>query len=264
MTGIAPTLEIKETSRNVGDFIKNHKEVFWNIVKPLLPWIVGLYAIDIFVTVVFMPESKNGFSLGSIVANYFYTALVISWHRVVIHGPENAVPMNPFKPQKHELIFLGMGVLLGLAAFVVGFIIGGGAFFIHPALGIAALLILMPLGAYIGYRLSFYFPAKAVNNSITFKKAFSLTKGYFWKLMGASFMASVKYILGIFVFFILVFIVLTILGFILGSIGDNAIIQGIFGLIFSIPVLAYFYPLIIIVGVTTLSNYYLYALQNKT
>lgn len=264
MTGITPTLGIKETSQNVGGFIREHKEVFWNIINPLLPWIIGLYAIDIIVTVVFMPESKNGFSLGSLIASYFYTALIISWHRVVIYGPENAVPMNPFKPQKHELAFLGMGLLLGLGAFVAGFIIGGGAFFINPIFGAMVLFTLLPAGAYIGYRVSFYFPAKAVNSSITLKTAFSLTKGYFWKLAGASFMASFKYILGIIAFFIVAFIILSVFGWFLGNIGENVITQGIFGFIFSIPVVAYFYPLIIIAGVTTLSNFYLYALQNKT
>ena len=264
MTGITPTLGIKETAANIGNFFRENKETLWSILKPLLPWIIGLYALDILVTVMFMADSEHEFGLGGFIAGYFFTCLIISWHRVVIYGAQNAVPMNPFKPQKHEWVFLGMGLLLGLCAALAGFIFGLIFFPISPALGALMVFLLMPVAVYIGFRFTFYFPAKAVNNSITLKESFRLTKGYVFKLLSASFIASLKYIVGLVVYFVVIFLMLGLFSTILGDLGNNAVMQGIFGFFFSLPVLIYFYPILIVVGVTAISNYYLYALQHKS
>lgn len=263
MPSLSPTLGIKDTARNVGEFVRDNKQVLWNIVKPLAPWLVGLYAIDIIVTHLYFSDSKNGFVLGSILSNYFYTALVISWHRVVIHGAENAIPMNPFKPQKHELVFLGMGLLLGITAVAVG-IFAGISFIINPFLGFIIFTAAIIAITYYFYRLSFYFPAKAVNNSITLKQAYSLTPGYFWKLMLSSLIASAKYILGLILLLILIVVTVFIASFIAQQNIEGTIGIAIIELLFSVPVLLYFNPLLVAIGVSALSNYYLYALQNKS
>lgn len=259
------TLGIKETARNVKDFIKANNETFMDILKPLLPYIIGGYFVDMIAThFLFEPDSDYEFFLGSIVASYFTVALAISWHRVILLGADRAEPMNPFKPQKHELGFIFMGVGIAIGLFVMVALIAGVSF----ALGPAGLVIGMPvavlLAYFLFYKFSFYFPAKAVDSSISLKQSFSLTKGYIWKMLFSYLLAAVKPILIIFVY---VFAVMFTLGIIFGLLGMGDSFTGLLSLVITfivmLPVYAYFQPLLTIIAVSILSNYYQHALQNK-
>lgn len=264
MPKLNPTLGVRDTAKNTKEFMQTNKDALWRIVKSLAPWIAALYIIDVVVSRLYFPDSENGFVLGELLASYFYTAFVISWHRVAIHGPEHAVMMNPFKPKKHELAFIGIGLLIGFTG-IVGGALAGSTLLIHPIIGAVAFFSFLIAFLYVGYKICFYFPAKAVNASITFKESFALTKGYFWKLAGAYALSVLRYILGV----ILYLIGVALLGFItaiLGgeSLGENTVAAIILDTVLTLPIVLYFYPLFYAVGVTVLSNYYQHAIQNKS
>lgn len=258
MEHFTPTLGIKDTSRNIKEYVKTYNDELWRIFKPLIPFIAVLHLFDAVISDLFFPNSKNGFVLGGLVVSYFYTCLVISWHRVVIEGPNNYTPMNPFKPKRHELVFIGMGFLIGICSFLlIGVPFIGGAVLKIYALSLVGLLMILVV-IYVAYRLCFYFPAKAVNADITLGKAFDLSKGYLLNIMGASFLASLK---------IIGFMVL----YILGAGVLVAVVMGVTGssdfsftakFILGVPVNLYFQPILTVIGVTALSNFYLYAVQN--
>jgi hypothetical protein len=258
MRPYTPTLGARETGKNTREFVKDNNQTLWTIAKPLIPWIVGFYLLDTIITIFFFPESKNGFQLFSIFAGFLFTVLVITWHRVVIHGPDNYTPMNMFKPKRHEWAFIGMGILLGILFFIAT-LLSGITMSINIALG-SILLIITVLGAmYLWFRFCFYFPAKAVDNSITLKQSFKMTNGYFWKVMGATFFGFWRIVL---IMMTIIFASTFFIEFLTGD-TDNAMLTHGFTLLTNIPLLIYFYPITYTLGVTIVSNYYQHALQNK-
>ncbi len=263
MTHFTPTYRTKETSRNIRIFIEDNMPIFWQIMKPLMPFIVGLLFLDAVLDAFVLPqegEHTPQSGIGSLLSSYFYTALVIDWHRVVIHGPENFTPMNPLKPKKHELAFLGMGIVLGIGLFLIMIVAMLPGVFLGPV-GIF-LSVILALGSvfYFGYKFSFYFPAKAVDNAITFRESFRLTKGYLWKLIATGIRASAKLWLLLLAYILVVFAVMASMAFITSGTGP---LFHLVVFLIQLPMALYFQPLLTIIGVTALSNYYMHAMQNK-
>lgn len=270
MRHFEPTLGINDTSRNVRDFVKEHTPIFWDIFKPLIPYIAILYLIDLGLSLALGVDPETGeqreVNIGSMIAGYFYSCLIISWHRVVIHGPDRYEPMDPLRPQKSDWAFIGMGILLFLVPFIVGAVIGVSA----GLAGMPVLLfLLIPLilgSVYIGFKIIFYFPSKATGNNVTLQESFAMTTGYIWKLIGANFLAALKTFLFMVLYIILGIVVLGIIGATIGGAGlleQAQFIFSIMGVIYALPIAFYFQPLLTIIGVTVLSNYYQHALQNK-
>jgi len=269
MRRFEPTLGIKDTTKNVNAFIKEHMPVFWDIIKPLAPFIISLYIIDIIITNFFMPtDTKTGekieFPLGSIIAGYFYACIAITWHRVVIHGADNFIAMNPFKPKKSELTFIGMGIALFIGIPLIGFILVVATTFFAPA-AMVLIIAIVAFAIITLMRIMFYFPSKATGGSITLKKSRSMmTAGYFCKLYTSYIFAIIKTLLIFIGFIILIFTISTILLLLASKLGPNIIIvQSLLESILIIPAIIYFQPLFTIIWVTILSNYYQHALQNK-
>lgn len=261
-----PTLNATETGRDVRAFVKQFMPVFWRILKPLLPWIIACHLLDAIITAMFFAPDGE-FMLGTILSAYFYTSLVISWHRVVIDGPDNAVPMNPFKPQRHEWAFIGVGVGLYLALILIAVLVGGMAAAIHPVVGVALGLMFMLAGLYVFLRIALYFPAKAVNRSLTIKEAYPLTKGLIWKILWAPFVASWRVILGLMGY---VFAAAIVVGLMLSLAGPTieadtmpVWIESALNFALTLPMIVYFEPLLYVLGVGCLSNYYLYAIGRR-
>jgi hypothetical protein len=257
MERFAPTFGIKDTSKNIKQFIRENNSEVWKIFKPFIPFIVGLHLFDALIGGIF-PKSTGAFVLGGILASYFYTCLAISWHRVVIKGVDNYTPVNPFKPKKHELIFLGMGVVIGVFIFVVLGVTFGLAIAMESlVMGLIATGIVVA-AIYVSYRVVFYFPAKAIDANITLHESFDMTKGYLWKLISASFLASIKWLPPM-IFYSFVVRVISLI-----YIEESGLDAGfyIMTLVLSLPVLLYFQVFLTVIGVTAISNYYLYALQN--
>lgn len=267
MTGIEPTNGATASAKNVSTYIKENKPYYWAIFKPLLSWVLGLAIFDLVVNLVFFPNTQGFFALGGLIGNYFYAALAISWHRVVIYGGEKAVPMNPFKPKKHELIFMVMSIVLALAIGIISVITIALISFIfmaiHPVLGVLSTVGIIFIFLYITYRFSFYFPAKAIDKSISLKDAFKLTKGYFLKMTGALFLANLKYFIALAIFYIVTIFILNSTMALKSEPVFDGFLSNSIGFIFSLPIIIYFYPILTIVGVSVLSNFYLYVLQNK-
>ncbi len=267
MLHFTPTLGIKETSENAKTFVKDNMDVFWDVFKPLIPYIVGLYCLDILITSFLMPTNEvtgqpYEFPLGQLIAGYFYTCLAITWHRIVIHGDKGFMPMNPFKPQRSELAFVGMGILIYVLFFLCGALVGLSSALIHKSL----FMLIFPtilFGIYGWMKIMFYFPAKATGRHIPFKQSWAMTKGYVWKMIASSFLAIIKLLLLAILYSIVGGIIVGILVAALTSIGISLYLAAaIAGTLFLLPFLVYFQPLFTILWVTILSNYYQYVMQN--
>lgn len=268
MIHFKPTLGIKDTAKNVNNFVKDNMEVFWDVFKPLAPYVAVLTILDIVVTEFLMPiDTDTGepyeFPLGELIAGYFFTCLAITWHRVVIHGADRYEPMNPLNPKKSELAFVGMGILLFMMFFIGGMAIGLGSAMISPAL----LLLLFPfifVGVIIWTKCMFYFPAKATGKHISLGQSFQMTKGYTWKLIAASFMAYLKILLLAIVYLIGGGILLAGGFFAISSLGiESKLPSALLQIIYTLPLTLFFQPLFAVIWVTVLSNYYQYVLQNE-
>lgn len=261
MPGIQPTYGIIETGRNVYAFTNAHKKELWGILLPLLPWILALHFFDVVAQAVLPPE-KEIFAFGSLFATYFYACFAISWHRVLLFGAEHAQRMNPFKPEKSDLGFFFMGLVLWVAFFVMGFAVGylqatGSSMTLYAAISTFVLL-------YFFYKMSFYFPAKAVRSHMSLHESFMRTRGYFWRMVIAPFLSMWRSLLVFCLFFIMMVIVIgavaPVLGYINPEVPPPPAFQLLLGVLIT-PAVVYFYPLFYAYGVGVLSNYYQHALQ---
>ncbi|AEP10610.1 putative membrane protein [Micavibrio aeruginosavorus ARL-13] len=268
MPGIQPTYGIIETGRNVRAFTKGHQQEFWALLVPILPWIIGLDLVDVLGNMMW-PALKGKFVFGSLVAGYFCACFIIGWHRVLLHGPERAKPVDPFHPEKSDLAFIGMGWLLVVAGFalVVFSTVLGAALFsavsLRPAVGLLTLAAILGV-LYCGYRLCFYFPAKAVRSHMSFKESFDRTDGYVWRLLCTPFVGAWRLFLGCFAYSFAVGFIAGFIGHVIGvqkGVPAPMGFQFFVGLL-QLPMAFYFIPLFTAFGVGVLSNYYQYSLQN--
>lgn len=260
-----PAFEVKEVSRKSQDYVRSHVDVFWNIFKPFVPYIIILTILDSVVTTFYMPldpmtGDPHEFSLGSVISGYFYVCLVISWHRLVIHGPDDFEPMKPLKPKKSELEFIGMIFLLTfLFILTVAVPLGVGIFMLGPVGGGIVGTIIAIIGIKFALKLAFYFPAKATGNDITLRESFKMTTGYIWKLLWASFWAPLK-MTGILLLYGIVGLGI-IFSFFYSFPEASLWVEVLLTVLFVLPIALYFQPIITIISITVLSNYYQYALR---
>ncbi len=238
-----------------------------------MPYILALTVLDVLINFFLaqkgISKEYREIGIGEIISGYFFSCLMVSWHRVVIHGPDRYEPMNPFKPKLSEWAFIGMGVLIFLiAGFVGGLFIGGFSVIAAHMQSPHIFALIFPVIVLIVYciiRYSFYFPAKATENSITLKQSILMSKGYVWKLFASNILAALK------TFFIMIgylIIGIVVLGMISGVAAvafqiDPKAVGQFLGLFLALPIVLYFQPLLAIIGITVLSNYYQHALQTK-
>lgn len=256
MSIFVPTLGIKDTSQNVRNFVDENKDVFWDVFKPLMPYIVTLFFIDTVLAAFF----NFPFPIGQIISSYFMMALIITWHRVVIHGRDNYVPVNPLAPKKSELMFIGMGVFLSLAGILAIFSFTYFGALLGKPVAFVGAFVSVVLFIFMIFRFSFYFPAKATGAPITLAQSYRMSGGYCVKIFIANLRATFRLLIlaicyGL-VFGIIVGVLSTVLS---GSAGIAHLVQ----FAFQMPLKLYFEPLITVIGITVLSNYYQYVLQNK-
>lgn len=277
------TLHVSKTRYNVSDFVRNNKKDLWNIFLPLLPFILGLHLLDAVISDLYYSDGERGigifmrylsnkdtdaFEIGALLSNYFLVCLVISWHRFVIQGVDSYMPMKPFAPKKHELAFIGLGILgnviyllfMNLYARVMFYLLSmGDEAPVSQGYTVLFFWIFFSLTMYILYRFCLYFPAKAVNAKITLRKAFSLSGGHLWRLFFVTIRATFMW-------------GLLALAYALSASMASIAIQSFFQIssweyvvsfILYLPLLLYFAPILTVLGVTALSNYYLYAIQNE-
>lgn len=268
MERFEPSYPVIETGKNVRNFVKTNKSEFWKIFKPLFPFIVGLQLLDTLITGAFYPVEGTGFFGGSILSAYLSLVLSLSWYRVVIHGVHNYIPMNPFKPQRHELPFISMGLVIGLGVFFLITIFDSIlvtildsrdgnyvlSFNVIHALACAALVIII----YFSYRISFYFPSKATDSDITLSKAYQLNYGYLLRLLSVIFLVYWRVFVQILIFYFLWLILVETTTRLFPFCDEY---PDLIFFIHLLPYFAYFGPLLTVLGATVFSNYYLYAVQ---
>ncbi len=276
MTPYRATAGIGESAKNARAFVREHKSIFWDIFKPLIPFIAVLTLIDVAIAYFQIsqnPDSELAGSItpGGLIAYYFFSALIISWHRVVLDGPDRFQAMNPLKPENRDWAFIGMGLLVGLIAFAVPMIIGVITGIIAGVTGMTFLMILIApaviFAIYLTFKFLFYFPSKATGNNLSLKQSYRLTKGYVWKIIAANILAGWRVYLVMIGYMILAFASLGFLGVAAGvsGAGEEHLTNAGFvaGALIMIPVTFYFQPILTVLGVTVLSNFYQHALQNR-
>ncbi len=257
---------ISDACRQARLFITINKEHLWSSFKLIAPYIIGLTILDILFDTFVFTVDENGKNIkspaiGAIISSYFWACFVITWHRVVLHGADNYISVNPFKPKKSELAFIGTGILIIILAVIVGAFAGAILSVTKsPAIITVGLLILSIMAFIAGLRLSFYFPAKATGNDLTLKQAFRMSKGYAWNMFITSMWAPIKTMLLLILYFILGLIVV---GILLVSLGGGQLITGLLSILFTLPILVFFNPILAAFGVTVVSNFYQHALQNR-
>lgn len=261
MSFFKPSYDAGVAAIHVRSFVKEHHDVFLKILKPLLPYIAGFQLLDAVISDMYFSNSKDGFSLFGILSAYFVMALVISWHRVVIHGVQNYEPMNPFAPKKNEILFIVVGIAIPVVLTLIFLFVAFLSRNTGPLSIVMLVLLFIPIALYVFYRCSFYFPAKAVDSSMTLKQAYALSKGYLWKLIFASFLASWRVVLitwGASLVMIGVGAVFSVaLPFVVAGVHHTLIF------VLTLPITLYLEPLLTVLGVSVLSNYYLYAIQHS-
>lgn len=263
-----PTSGIRETGRNTQNYVLNHLDTFWAILKPLLPYLFALLAFDQIIRMMLGIDPETGsykeFMLGEIVSAYFLSCLVISWHRVIIHGADNYKAVDPFKPEKRDIAYMAMAIGLIIAAMILGAVGGAITSIIHKGLFVIFLIALIPVILFLFMRLSFYFPAKATGADLTLKESFALSKGYALRLFFTPIFATWKVILATIVYAIIAFAIVFAIGMMLGgNINGASPVSLMLEFIASLPIALFLNPLISILSITVLSNYYQYATQNQ-
>lgn len=258
-----PSYPLLETGANVRNFVKTNKSEFWEIFKPLLPFIVGLQFLDALITHTFFSESEFNFFGGGLLSVYFTMTLSLSWYRVVIHGVHNYTPMNPFKPQRHELPFIGLGLVIGIGVFLsVVMFKNWDAYLSTLGLSDNVILIFLStvflLAIYFSYRFSFYFPSKATDSDITLNEAYQLNYSYLLLLFGVMFLVYWRIVVQMLIFSILWILFFGRIHWLFFSYEEY---PSILYFIMILPYIAYFGPLLTVLGATVFSNYYLYAVQ---
>lgn len=261
MTELRPIFSSRESALQVRNFVKDQHDVFLDLLRPMIPYIAGFHLLDALITDAFFQDSKHGFSLfGSLISPYFLTVLIISWHRVVIHGRGNYTAMNPFSPKYHEMMFIVTGLMIVLIPMFSLFLVG---VLVKSIVGVSGLpIVLLPLAVaaiYCMYRCCLIFPALAVGTDITLKQAFFLSNGYLLKVFCSTILSVWRIVLLTVVYMIAAVGLMSALSPVLSlSTAGNTI-----GFIFMLPVIAYLDPLMTVLGVTVLSNYYMHAVQNR-
>ena len=266
MAHYQPTYGARETGRNVRAFVRANKAMFWSMLKPLMAAMLMVVAFELF----FLLASGTSSMLFSLLYGYLYMALAVNWHRAVILGPNSYTAVDLINPRHNEMVFLGMMYGIPVLTFLIcmGFgIVIGIAGMLHPAVWVVGSLLIVGFSVWLTLRWSFYFPARAVNTPITLKEAYNLSRGYVWKMICAHFFATWRITLLIFGLILLPmavgFIPLMFEGWRTYLSGTGEIVGIMFFVVLYLvgllPVYLYMLPLLSVMWVNILSNYYLHA-----
>lgn len=264
VTQYIPTRTVEATSENIKNFVSEHDKYIWKIWLPLvLPYLILDHALNYIVFLNFHGDDVGYYYmmvpifLGNILNAAIIALLAINWHRLVIRGRDEFDLMNLLKPTKNELWFISFAILLSVIElsstvfteeivrtliprpFTVGFLIEFSFLFFI---------------SYLMYRISFVFPAKAVSVDITFFDAWKLSHGTFWGMVFSVIRASLS-LIGLFIIFIVIILVLTFLL-------PNPVLS-IMGYLDDVVMVVYFVPRFMVIGITALSNYYMFAMKQE-
>lgn len=289
-----PTLSSKETSGNVRDFVEDHRSDLVQLMKSVLPFLIFFVSANIYVqyflnldAVQYMRDVKVPESLPDIIQlmtdvqiysyskvftwvsfifqigiGYCFAVVAVGWHRLVLLGRNNYTPMSFLHPKRHELEFVIMWTILGT-------ILPASAVFLFK-IDIWLVVMMLIVLPYIFFKVSFYFPAKALDSNVSLGASFQLTSGYFVKFLFAMIRSSIR--VGV-----VYFLVALILGSVAASLAElwygeqmtSDLVRSMYEQLIGQPIMSViffflFQPILTVLGVTVLSNYFQHAMQNKS
>jgi hypothetical protein len=296
MIHFTPTLGIFDTVKNAYSFIGKNQNEFWALIKKIAPTFTIALAI-VSITTYLQQDTINEYIseftekyeqysdeealktiskefseklfeiqmkylpisfLAGLVIFYLTSAVAISWHRLIIHGPSDYRPMKITSPKKSEFMFMLMlivipliGSLIIIAAAILAILFET----LTPGLMWIG-FILLPVSCFVYLiavtRMTFYLPSKATGLNLTLKQSYHLAKGYVWKL-------CMTYIIAFIPIIIISIAIMTTHLTAMSTIGTmSPQVTAILTVISHILT-----PVSTILAVTVLSNYYQHALQNK-
>lgn len=261
-----PTLGVFETARNVKNFCKENKAHFRKLLIPLLPFLFATGLVQ------FVPhdttEMKVLYGLMILLQIYLYTMLAVTWHRFTILGPDSDQEINVFEKKEGVWPYLGFSVVMGLISFAImlpGILVTALLGQVLGPLIILLVLVIMIAALYVTVRLAIILPSIAIGHRLTIKQAFPASKGLVLKLIFTPMVAAVKPILLMIAYMIVIGIIVVIVAAVnpdLVKTADVSLGFSIFLYILFLPIVLYLQPWMTILGVTSLSNYYLWAAQN--
>lgn len=294
MSDFEPSLEPKEAALKVRGFVKENRAELKRLMASVFPYLLILTVLSIFfdyqiqmdlieyMKTMDIPKTQQDilafinhtvslsytsvyFYIGffsKLLIGYCFASIAVSWHRLVLLGHDRYEPMSPLAPTRSELHFILMWTAIGtLLPFLLG-VVSGINFW-----SVVLLAIILP---YLTFKISFYFPAKALDSHLSFKQSFHLTNGYFWKSVFLGFRSFWR-----------VTLVFAAIGLLMGAFGGmlarsfyyddmtSAFIRGAYNQMATQPfqtviTVFFFQPLLTVLGVTVLSNYYQHALRHKS
>lgn len=282
---------IRETSSDARQCVMEHKDELWGMIRSLSPYflVLGLLvslvgymgSLGLQEQIVSLPKSENGRPLMNdaffailrqsyadpmsilgyglqVMLVYVSAILGINWYRFVLSTSENFVPVNMFRPRKSELQYVGILALVNLLPILGGYIFSYGNVF---ATFFAAAFIIISWVLCI--RMGFIFPALAMNHEAGFSMIYKLNKGYFQKILFSMIRALLR-MAGLYIVYILLTsLALSALG-LKDDLWDGSIdfASVLAGFIINIPLYLYFAPMMMVLSITVLANFYAHALQN--
>lgn len=253
-----PVAETKRAAKAALHYVRDNRDVFWRVLKPYLPYIVGAHLIGLALLaagVIVLPEGMKGNPVGEMLGGYFVLCFTLTWYRVIILGPQRADNVNPFRLKRHEIrcILFGLGIILMF--FVTGFPAG----FLAArslAAAIAIGVILLGGATWVALRLSFYPASTAVDAGIPLYESFKLSRGRVLPMFAANAIALFIMVLIAFAAAVVLAIGASIITYFLPA-PAAIFIQGVVML----PVPVILGPAVAAVAATVLSNYYLLAVR---
>lgn len=247
---------ILDTTKNVLNFMKVNTGMFWYYLKPFLPYLIVANLIGLGAKLAGVMVGEGGSDLGDIIAAFFISCFMITWHRFVMLGASRTVLVNPLMLKRHEWQYVIAAVIMGL--FVTAIKMTGLLTGFLPAL-IVSLLALALTGLVIWgiVRYSLYFPGKAINAHITPAQAVTLSQPYFWGIAGSYVLVTAL----LFVPMYIVALLLTVIAAMFAGLGATAgmVAQHII----MMPVDVVLVPMLAVGAATVLSNYYMLATGHK-
>ena len=246
---------ILETTKNVLNFMKDNAGMFWHYLKPYLPYLIVAHLAGLAGKLAGW-TGETGMDIGDMIAGFFVTCFMITWHRFVMFGPQRAVLVNPLMLKRHEWHYVMAAVVMGL--FVFSITAAGTLAGILPAL-VVTIVTLGLLGVVLWgmVRFSPYFPAKAAGTDMSPAQAFTLSKGRAGAIAGSYLMVTIA----LFVPMYVVGLILVVIAALFAGLGDTArmAVQHIV----MMPVDVVLVPMLAVGAATVLTNFYMLAAGHK-
>lgn len=268
-----PTHTLDATSGNIQSFIAENRSYMWEMWGRLIPYLIVLYVLEVLITIIYFKDNmeiyEEGYlpSIFSFAFTYFTSIFVISWHRLVIEGTR--MPVLPFKLTRNELLFVGCFFLID-AVMANLFLL---FHYFYPSLiddvdgldyyQFFLFLVFCFVSTAAVYRISFIFPARAAGVTLSLFDSIRLTRGTFFKFVFAMVVCSFRlFCLMLVVTLISLFFVQMVFPFLLMIFKNEESVLAMVVFLTSLMTL-YFHPKFLVIGVTALSNYYMYAMEQE-